>query len=88
MKICQREADRIVDKQPKVIWKHASESEGCFTMEDCVFWSLLKDFLLADEGSLGHMNASLPHGIQKFSKHKYMQCLGVLLAKCLVPGPI
>jgi hypothetical protein len=88
VKVCSRAANGYADHRPRVIWDAKAQSQDFFSVEDTIDWSLPMDYMLATDGSLGYTNASLPHGIQPFTAHEYVQCLGVILAKCLVPGPI
>lgn len=37
---------------------------------------------------MGWTNASLPDTVKPFSKHEYVQCLGILCGKCMIGGPI
>lgn len=83
-----RAVEGHVDKRPKVLWDAGMEEKETYSVDDCLKLAFPMDFLLSEEGSLGYTNAILPDKVKPFTAYEYTQCLGVLLAKCLVEGSI
>ena len=84
--ICPRAAAGVVDRLPQVIWPQALSEARHRVPQECMEMALPMDFLMGEEGSRGWTNESLPSNMTPFSEFEFMQCLGVLVAKCLVDG--
>ena len=82
----QRAKDGWGNKLFRVHWPRETAHQEHKTEEEC--WNLLfpVHWFLAENGPLGWTNASLPDNVDVFTEYQFIQCIGVLYGKCLLPS--
>ena len=86
VKVDQRAKDGWGNKLFRVHWPRETAHREHKTEEEC--WNLLfpVHWFLAENGPLGWTNASLPDKVDVFTEYQFIQCIGVLYGKCLLPS--
>ena len=85
---CSRAARGVRETEPSIKWFGDASDNGTRTVLQALEQAIPMDFFLKEEGALGWTNDSLPNNVPRFSQYEFVQCLGVLQAKCLVEGPL
>lgn len=86
--MCPRASTIDGRRKAKVMWESGPTPDQDRTVEETINWAFPMDWFLSEEGALGCTNRALPSSVVKFSEHEFVQCLGIITAKCLVGGPI
>ena len=88
MSECSRAARGVRETEPSINWFGDASENGTRSVLQALEQAIPMGIFLNKEGALGWTNDCLPYNVPRFSQHEFVQCLGVLQAKCLVEGPL